>query len=388
MNNITGPPVEGDDFFGREKEMQFVWERIEKGNNFIFPSPRRVGKTSFALKLLDMANNKGWDIVSVNLEQKLSEPEFIETFIDELKKLSWWNNIKDKGTSLFNQVKKVKPKMTYGDVTVALEWQDTKRDIYRDLSDLLDHNEKTLIFFDELTVLLTAIVKENSDGEKNAAAFLHWLRDMRIKSGSKIRWIFCSSVGIENFTHKYRISDTVNDIQPYKLLAYTKEQSIAMLENLGRSEKLKLTSEIKKEIVEKLDYCIPFFLQIMFGKIAYLVSIEDMPLDNNIVDVAYARLIEETHFNTWIERLDEQYGDNKKDALCLLKHLCQAKEGTTRENLINVLVALGTDPEKAEETTSILLYMLGNDGYLIEENGLYRFRSPLLRDFWFKRFVQ
>jgi uncharacterized protein len=32
--------------------------------------------------------------------------------------------------------------------------------------------------------------------------------------------------------------------------------------------------------------------------------------------------------------------------------------------------------------------MLTNDGYLIEEDGLYQFRSPLLRDFWFNRFVK
>ena len=32
--------------------------------------------------------------------------------------------------------------------------------------------------------------------------------------------------------------------------------------------------------------------------------------------------------------------------------------------------------------------MLQNDGYLMEERDLYHFRSPLLRDFWFNRFVK
>src|SRR6202012_6270333 len=100
MDNITGPPVTGDHFFGREKEIDYAWERINTGNNLIFPSPRRVGKTSFALKLLDVAGNNGWHKVHVNLESISTEHDFIEHFIDQLKGLSWWEKVKDKGGDL------------------------------------------------------------------------------------------------------------------------------------------------------------------------------------------------------------------------------------------------------------------------------------------------
>ncbi len=39
MKNTTGAPVIGDNFYGRENELAYVWSRIESGNNFIFPSP-------------------------------------------------------------------------------------------------------------------------------------------------------------------------------------------------------------------------------------------------------------------------------------------------------------------------------------------------------------
>jgi uncharacterized protein len=32
-----------------------------------------------------------------------------------------------------------------------------------------------------------------------------------------------------------------------------------------------------------------------------------------------------------------------------------------------------------------LLDVLQNDGYLVEENKRWRFRSPLLREYWFRR---
>jgi hypothetical protein len=113
-----------------------------------------------------------------------------------------------------------------------------------------------------------------------------------------------------------------------------------------------------------------------------------LPVNTEIVTIAYNTLIEESHFNTWIERISEQYDDNKDYAFALLRHVCRIKEGAKRENLINLLTVPGSAGEKAEETVSILLYMLKNDGYLMEEDRLYRFRSPLLRDFWFNRFLK
>jgi uncharacterized protein len=388
MRNITGPPVEGEDFFGREKELEYAWSRIADGNNLTLPAPRRVGKTSFALKLIAKAKSEGWNTITINLERIPTEQEFIELFIEGLKELSWWEKVKDKGAAVISFLGKFKPSVSYGGATVELNWIDAKETVYKQLSDLLNHEEKTLIFLDELTVLLTSIV-QGENGKKNVTRFLHWLRDIRIRSGSKIRWVFCSSVGIENFTHRHGISVTVNDIPDFKLKSYTKEESLHMLKSLGASNSLQLDEQILRTIVDKLGYCLPYFVQLIFEKIRYLIVVEHLLPDIDIVDTAYNALIEEKHFNTWIERIHEQYGDNRVHAIRLLKHLCQDKNGIKREALVNVLVNPTLDSEKAEEIVSILLYMLDNDGYILDdEGGFYRFRSPLLRDFWFNRYMK
>lgn len=386
MKNITGPPVEGENFFGREDEFDYVWQRIVDGNNVIFPSPRRVGKTSFALKLIARAKQEGWDTISINLEKISTEHDFIEMFIDKLKEQSWWESLK--GSAVIEFLKNLKPSVSYAGAKVEIDWAAQKDNVYKQISELLNHKQKTLIFLDELTVLLTSIVEGGEDGKKNVKFFLHWLRDIRITAGSNIRWIFCSSVGIENFTHRYGISDTINDVPDYNLKSYNKEQSIAMLAKLGNTNELALPEEVSNAIVTKLDYCLPFFLQIIFDKIKYLIKIERINLNIDIVNIAYGSLIEEKHFNTWVERINEQYGDNKNYAFIILKHICQEREGTRREALVHLLVGSGLESNKAEEIVTLLLYMLINDGYLIEEDGLYRFRSPLLRDFWFNRFVK
>lgn len=387
MKNITGPPVVGENFFGREKEVDFAWQKISQGNNLIFSAPRRVGKTSVALRLLGIAKNENWSTISINLEKVSNEHDFINTFIEELKKLSWWQKIKDKGSNFMHFLGQLKPSVSYGDVSVEFDWKSHKEDAFKQLADLLDHTEETLIFFDELTVLLASIIKEGEQGEKNVTDFLHWLRDIRIRSPSKIRWMYCGSVGIENFTYRYGISDTLNDMTPFKLHAYTKEVSMQMLVTLGNSHNLPLQDQIVTAVIDKLDYCLPFFLQIIFEKIHYLVFVESIPLEKAIVDTAYSALISEKHFNTWIERIEEQYGDDKKYAFIMLNHICEVKKGVTRKNLVNLLIGSGLDAGRAREVNSRLLYMLQNDGYLTEEKG-YRFRSPLLRDFWFNRFVK
>ncbi len=387
MESRTGTPVEGDDFFGREKELIYAWKRIKAGNNLIFPSPRRVGKTSFALKLLEIAKDEGWQIISLNLEKNIGEKAFVESFVEELKNSSTWESLKEKSSKLFQLLKQIKPSFEHGEIKVSLDWQNHKEDVYKQLSELLDHDKQTLIFMDEFTVLLSNIINQE-DGHRNVSSFLHWMRELRIKSGSKIRWIFCSSVGIENFTHLHRISATMNDIGDYSLKSFDVETSIAMLKKLAENNNVDLSNEVQDAIVQKLSFCLPYFLQLMFEKISYLSEVELLPINFEIVETAYNALISEKHFNTWIERIDEQYGENAKYAFTLLKHICQEKSGSKRETLINILSVYIQDTIELNNILSTLLFMLINDGYLIEEKGLYLFRSPLLRDFWFNRFVK
>jgi uncharacterized protein len=389
MRNIIGTPVLGEDFFGREEEIKYVWNLIVNSNNFIFPSPRRVGKTSFAFKLLDKAREEGWNTIDINLEESATnEIDFLEAFIKKLQGLSFWEKAKAKGNSLLDFISQLKPSIGVGSMEAKLEWERKRESVYAQVSDLLPHDENTLIFFDELTVLLTKILKSSDDGKKNVTNFLHWLRALRQKKGSKIRWILCSSVGIENFAHLHGISDAINDVPDFFLKSYSKEKSKKMLIRLGSDNELKLSGEIQSAVVAKLEYCLPYFLQIIFEKIKYLKEIEQQPLDEKIVETAYSALIEEKHFNTWVERVNEQYNDNKLYAFALLKQLCQEKKGMKRESLLNTIAAAGVPPEKTDEIISLLLYMLKNDGYIMEQEGLYSFRSPLLRDFWFNRHVK
>lgn len=107
-----------------------------------------------------------------------------------------------------------------------------------------------------------------------------------------------------------------------------------------------------------------------------------------MVEISYATISDGDYLNTWVERLQEQYGDFEADAFLVLKHTCQAKAGVKRDRLTNMLHQKYEDIDRVESILATVLHMLNNDGYLTEENSLYLFRSPLIRDFWHNRFVK
>ena len=58
--------------------------------------------------------------------------------------------------------------------------------------------------------------------------------------------------------------------------------------------------------------------------------------------------------------------------------------------MLNILMT-GQDASQVEEVDYILskvLEMLENDGYILKIDSIRIFRSPLLRDYWFNKFVQ
>ncbi|MFN9036171.1 MAG: hypothetical protein ACK5YO_07735, partial [Planctomyces sp.] len=93
-------------------------------------------------------------------------------------------------------------------------------------------------------------------------------------------------------------------------------------------------------------------------------------------------------FDTWRQRLRDQLGDSEhRVAMLILKRLCTAPQGLPRELLqLELLRFRPQDPPDATaELLSRLLAMLQRDGYLLEQDGQYAFRSFLLREYWHRR---
>lgn len=382
----TGPPVENNDFYGRETELQYAWKyHILKGVSLLLSAPRRVGKSSFSKKMLKLAEDNGWKGLYLDLQGISTEGEFVKLFKEKLQEKNWWENVKSTvGDKIIKLID------TFEDIDVAgnkisITSNVWRNDTYGKIQQLIECTGEILIVIDELTIFLNHLLKQEN-GKEKVEFFLEWLRMFRQKSGTKVYWIICSSVGIENFASMHQLSKHLNDIHPFPIGAFSEYEAKDFICRLDVDEKVQFTDENVQYVLDKLAWHLPYFIQLLVEKINFLIYTQNIQLSNDTIDEAYNQLIIEDHFNTWDERLKEYY-EFEDNARKILK-LCALPTGASRDNLLAALLMKKGNMEKTEVILAKLLKMLKNDGYLLENNGKYTFRSPLLRDFWYNNFIK
>lgn len=368
-----GSPVAGEDFFGRNAELKKA-EILIEDNNLMLAAPRRVGKTSFAKKLMEVQSAKGWNTIFVDLEEITSVEHFFKTFYDELMTLPD-AKLKDKITSKVKKWLSGMELSTSGlpvkaTVKIGIPGNDDFKELAEVLSMLDNH---TLIVFDELTVLLESL-SAMDDGDQMVRTFLNQSRALRSATTAKCSWLVCSSVGVRNFTTQHNLSDTINDIADFDLGAFSEEEAIEFIGILAHSIGIEMDKEMIHYLLGKIGWNIPYFIQLVLSRLPVgKISGAD-------IDDAYDGLLQTGSFDTWHERLNKEYGKNKDAAKLVLQYLCVNASGKSKEDICNHVCA--KYPSIENDEFGLLLRALITDGYLVRTDNLYRFRSPLLRDYW------
>lgn len=385
ISNKIGPPVEGDDFFGREKEIQKANKLLDSSHSLLLSAPRRIGKSSLAKRLIEEKKNQRWKCVYIDLEETTTEDGFLNLVIEAFCKNGIWKQVAEGMSKGLASVLESIEKISLGPVQFNFAKKEDQEDLYKNLKELIRHDEDTFIVVDELTLFLT-ILSKGEDGVEKVAFILNWLRSLRQVSRTKVRWLFCGSVGLRNFTSAMNLGYTVNDLTEFSLDELSRDEAAGLLTELCKSENIEMSDELVEYTLNKLYWNIPYFIQIIFSNLA-----EDYEgkITQEDIDAAYRKLCSENYLSTWSERLVE-YGEYELPARQILKLLATRPEGIERDSMLNNLMT-GQDASKIEAvdyTLSKVLAMLENDGYIMKKNALRMFRSPLLRDYWFERFVQ
>ena len=385
LSNKIGPPVEGDDFFGREKEIRQANRLLDRNHSLLLSAPRRIEKSSLAKRLIEEKKAQGWKCVYIDLEETTTEEGFLRLVIEAFKNNGIWKQFAEgmsKGlASVLDRIEKV----SVGPVDFNIGKKEEQEDLYKNLKELIKHEEDTFIVVDELTLFL-GILNKSDNGAEKVAFILNWLRSLRQVSKTQVRWLFCGSVGLRNFTSAMNLGYTINDLTEFSLDELTREEAIGLLRGLCRSEDINMSEECINYTLDKLQWNIPYFIQVIFSKLA-----EDYggKITQENIDVAYDKLCSENYLSTWSERLAE-YREYEVPARQILKSLSTQSSGMERDSMLDILM---TDQdvsmrEQIDYTLSKVLEMLENDGYIIKKNTTRAFRSPLLRDYWFSKFVQ
>jgi hypothetical protein len=398
MRNITGSPVEHDDFFDRPRDLARLQRELANSSNLLLTAPRRVGKTSLVLRLCELERQAGRSAVFMNVEGCHDELAFAEKLVDTLNESGLHPETLGRISLLFRKTRQAFSGMKVGAAGVDMEMGSAEDPDHSTLGRALESifrkiessGTKLLLAIDEMPELLLAMSRQDH-GTERVSRLLHWLRALRQTHRQHVRWIFLGSIGLDSFVDDRNLRKTINDLTGLSLDALTPEEADVFLARLGESNGLPLAAEQRALIIQHVGWPLPHHMQIVFHA---LVDAGARQADAAAVEAAFAHLLRPeslSQFDTWRQRLDEQFSQSDataaKDAL---RHLCQHANGRTRSQVLNALISTrqAADPATVEDQLARLLLMLQRDGYLLESKGRYTFRSFLLREYWHRREVR
>lgn len=398
MRNVTGSPVEHDDFFDRPRDLARLQREIANGANLLLTAPRRVGKTSLVLRLCELERQADRCAVFLNVEGCHEELAFAEKLVDALSESGLHPESLSRVSLTFRKARQMLSGLRIGAAGVDMEMGSAEDPDHSTLGRAvesifrkIESGDKTvLLAIDEMPELLLALGRDEQ-GTERVSRLLHWLRALRQTYRKNVRWIFLGSIGLDSFVDDRQLRKAINDLTPLSLEALNPEEANEFLSRLGESNGLSLSAEQRALIIDRVGWPLPHHLQIVFHA---LVDSSTTEANAAAIDAAFAHLLlpnNISQFDTWRHRLEAQFGQiDATVAKDILRHLCQHAKGRKRSQILNALMSTrkAADPAAIEEQLARLLLMLQRDGYLLESKGRYAFRSFLLREYWHRREVR
>ena len=204
--------------------------------------------------LIEKKKNQRWKCVYIDLEETITEDGFLNLVIEAFCKNGIWKqelrNVQKGLASVQERIEKISLSPVQFDF-----WEKEDQEDF--LKELIMHDEDTFIVVDELTLFLT-ILSKGEDGVEKVAFILNWLRSLRQVSKTKVRWLFCGSVGLRNFTSAMNLGYTVNDLTEFSLDELSRGEATGLLLELCKSENIEMSNELVEYTLNKLYWNIPY----------------------------------------------------------------------------------------------------------------------------------
>lgn len=392
MKNVIGVPARGESFFPRDKEIRKILEKLDDGNNLNIAAPRRVGKTSILLNLLDF-NKGGFTYTYVDSEDIDSEAEFFRRIQRELlrteairssRKLK---NLFESGHKFLSKVKGIKVMGQSIEFAEADTIVDPKEDLINLLSGLeLEDNKGLVVLLDEFPQTIQNIIDKSPMDLGPVRRFLQANREIRQNPeiSRKVRFILTGSIGLNHTVAEIGMTAFINDLNSVEIGALTDEEGLQLLEELFQPKGISAHEETKRYLLKKIEWLIPFHIQLLVQEILCIATF-GCSVNKQEVDRAFDAIIQqrnEGHFNHYYSRLKRQFkGVEFSYAADLLDAL--AVKGTVgKAEIFDLATKHGLD-QRWRNIINILIY----DGYLSFDGAdRYQFNSPIVK-MWWQRFI-
>lgn len=384
MKVVLGHPARKLQFFKRNKIRENLIEKINNGSNLLISAPRRFGKSSI---LLDLIDNPVDDFYAVFIDSEHIDNG--EVFFKELLKeilntdaIEAYGKFKHQTKTFFkdslNRINEIS--IGGGGIGINKVKKESNYNLLKDFINKYRSDKKIVIIVDEFPETIKKILEK--DGKEAARLFLSQNRSIRQnhRLADKVSFIYTGSIGLQGIVNNLNSPETINDLEEIKIKPLQTRETISFARILLKEKNIKLPDNLNDYFIEKLDLLIPFYVQLMvkelgdtyFGRT--IIRKED-------IDKAFEGIIANgnIYFQSYKSRLNESF---KKDELFFIqKLLLEIKERNKLHfaEISNLATEckIGNDFEPILET---LIY----DGYLLADDpkGHYSFYSIILKYWW------
>jgi uncharacterized protein len=381
-DTITGDAATDGRYLRRDYINDEFWREVRKGNHILFVAPRRVGKTSV---MKDLASNcpEGFVCIYEDIEGVRSRADFYKRLFELILHCAHRSKLKEAKAFIANCLAKYRiQEISKSGIKLDVKDLDYEKEVRNLIPELKNAEVHAVIFLDEFAEVINKLKK--NDQVQDAIDILHTLREIRSDEDFRhFTVVYAGSIGLEFVIKNIDRPKLINDLHPIKLIALTDEEGSRLIRQLTKKATIFFSEEVVTYLKTKIEYLLPYYLQLMVEAIDEICfKSNETQVANETVDAAFQRILKERkNFEDWLERLKDYQKDYFPFINDLLKYAAHKGE-------IPVQVVY----DKANRYGRVEDYMdfveeLIHDGYLMEsETHVYRFISPLLRQFWIQKY--
>jgi len=382
FNTIIGQAARKEDFFPRPQIQAEIWEKLKSGSNLLLVAPRRVGKSSILFNFLDEPKDNHI-IIYYTSESVNNENEFYKKLFNHIvEELNTFKKFQKKITALGKSF--LKSIESVGKDGVKFQ-NDNSISYYNEVMILirnLDLNEdKMIVLIDEFAQTIENIMRDESD--ENAIHFLETNREIRQRPEihKKLQFIYAGSIGLENVVERIDGIKYINDLNPVPIPPLSREEAKALSDKIIDGSDATFAEGAFVNLLNIIEWWIPFYFQIILDEVAKILTADiSLIITKNIIDTAVKNALKQRiYFEHWFTRLRNAF---KGDDFSFVKELLNIVSEKMKLSTVEI-----TDlaiKHNLQDSYNNLINTLKHDGYINNEDDpkIYRFNSPLLREWW------
>ncbi|GAB5524549.1 MAG: hypothetical protein Roseis2KO_24210 [Roseivirga sp.] len=240
-----------------------------------------------------------------------------------------------------------------------------------------------MVLVDEFAQTIQNILDDHD--EAKAREFLSLNRELRQNPdvNQRVQFGYAGSIGLENVVGNINLTKTINDINPFTIKPFSRDQAKALVSQILEGTELEISDEILDYTLEKLGLVIPFYLQLILEGCDELLPMKgEKPIQvtKKTIDKSFKLALDKrNYFEDWFARLRRTFKGPAYSFIIEVLEICAEEKRISKSKITDLSIKHGV-----EDLSRNLIKSLEHDGYITFNSGKknYHFTSALLRVWW------